>query len=722
MQVGGAGATGVRVIVGEDQPELERFAAGELCRYMKECFGLAVEADGEIGDPGESLFLIGSARTSRAVAAAVADRGFPELSEQGIVLRTVEYRGHKALIVGGGSPRATMWAVYELVERWGVRFLLHGDVLPEPTEFEFPAIDEVMEPNLTIRQWRTVNDFACGPESWGMEHHAPVIDQLAKLKFNRIYAILWPFHPYVHYEVRGVTRSSATLWFGDRYPISDDTIGRDVFGDVDEFWNPDLPINAGYEELAAAGRTHIHNLLGYAKSRGMECVVHVATTEFPSEFGPLLPDFRKTSQLGDVTIVPGESVGLGDPALSDLGSAVIKATVDTYPEADYLSMMMQEHRQWVEEYERAWHALDEKYGVEEICSLESILELAAARPMPLGSYSGAEARAVQEVKGDIVNLYFLDRLLDDLKVLDDTANPKIKVIWESVAEELFPILGAISKPGWQAHVSLDYFPSTTAIRDAIRNAPKLEIPAASIFTLHDDNVGILPQSTLGSLHDMTQQVRSTGWDGFSTRYWLIGDHEPTVAYLARAGWDESATPDDVSRDILRAACGDACVDDMFELFQEVQNATLILEQNAFTLAFPAPNMIMKSWIPERFPSELEEVREGYVRALDLARSAARKSESNGFSYPKYWTGRLEFGIEYLNAIESLRNAALAEDAGRPEDALRHTQTASEQMRVGIEAYAEIVWDQSDRGAIAVLNEHVYKPLQAKIAELAPSSS
>ena len=221
---------------------------------------------------------------------------------------------------------------------------------------------------------------------------------------------------------------------------------------------------------------------------------------------------------------------------------------------------------------------------------------------------------------------------------------------------------------------------------------------------------------------MTQQVRSTGWDGFSTRYWLIGDHEPTVAYLARAGWDESATPDDVSRDILRAACGDACVDDMFELFQEVQNATLILEQNAFTLAFPAPNMIMKSWIPERFPSELEEVREGYVRALDLARSAARKSESNGFSYPKYWTGRLEFGIEYLNAIESLRNAALAEDAGRPEDALRHTQTASEQMRVGIEAYAEIVWDQSDRGAIAVLNEHVYKPLQAKIAELAPSSS
>ena len=36
------------------------------------------------------------------------------------------------MILAGGSPVATMWAGYELVERYGVRYLLGGDVYPEP--------------------------------------------------------------------------------------------------------------------------------------------------------------------------------------------------------------------------------------------------------------------------------------------------------------------------------------------------------------------------------------------------------------------------------------------------------------------------------------------------------------------------------------------------------------------------------------------------------------
>jgi hypothetical protein len=44
----------------------------------------------------------------------------------------------------------------------------------------------VLEPLLPVRTWRVINDFACGPESWGMSDYRPVIDQLAKLKFNRL--------------------------------------------------------------------------------------------------------------------------------------------------------------------------------------------------------------------------------------------------------------------------------------------------------------------------------------------------------------------------------------------------------------------------------------------------------------------------------------------------------------------------------------------------------
>ena len=475
MAESGGQAPSVGVVVTAGQPDLELFAASELCRYLSDLFGVDADPSEETEGFSDGLFLIGSPATNPAVAEATGGGSFPDVSDQGIVIRRCKFRGGDALVVGGGSPRAALWAVYELVERWGVRYLLHGDVLPERRAFELPDLTTVMEPNLTIRQWRVVNDFACGPESWGIEDYKPVIDQLAKLKFNRVYAFIWPYHPFVHYEVRGVKRNSGTLWFGDRYPVDDDTVGKEVFGEVEEFWNPDLPLGASYEETAAAGQRHIHSLFGYAASRGMECVIHTSTTEFPSEFAGLLKNARETHQLGTSTIVPGDGVAMDDDALTDLASAVIRATVNIYPEAGYISFVMQEHRQWIEEYERAWQALDEKYGVEEVCSLESVLASAAERDMPSGSYPGGEPRPVLEVKGDIVSLYFLDRLIDDLDVLADTARPDIKVVFESVVRELFPVLNVIAKPGWQAHVSTDYFPSSSALHDSIGKAPQLDL-------------------------------------------------------------------------------------------------------------------------------------------------------------------------------------------------------------------------------------------------------
>jgi len=708
----------VGIVVAAGQAELELFAASELSRYLNELFGIDIEPSQNSEGFSDGLFLIGNPSTNPAVAEATGEESFPYISDQGIVLRRCSFRGNEAVVVAGGSPRATLWAVYELVESWGVRYLLHKDVVPKQSQFKLPHIIKAIDPNFTIRQWRVVNDFACGPESWGIEHYMPVIDQLAKLKINRIYAFIWPYHPFVHYEVRGVKRNSGTLWFGDKYPVDEDTIGKELFGGAREFWNPDLPLDATYEELAAAGQQHIHNLFAYARSRGMECVIHTSTTEFPSEFKPLLKNVRETDQLGETTIVPGDRVKIDDDALTDLARAVIQATINTYPEVGYIAFVMQEHRQWIEEYEKAWEALDRKYQFTRILSLKSVLSRAAAKDRHEFSNPEGEPRPVLNVKGDIVSLYFLDRLLDDLKVLAETARPDIKVIWESVSEELFPILNIIAKPGWQTHVSLDYFPSSTVARDSLGKAPKLNLPAASILTLHDDNVGILPQSTLGSLGQLTHRIRSRGFAGFSTRYWLIGDHDPTVTFIAKSAWDAEISPEDVCYEVLRAACGEACVDDMFTMYSEVQKATVMLEQNRFTLAFPAPNMIMKSWIAEPFPQELVVIRETYRSALASAHKARQKVGNGEYEYVNYWIGRLCFGIEYLNCIESLHEAALAESIGAARQAWEQAVAALDHARVATEAYAAIAQDQSDVGAIAVLNEHVYRPLKKKVAELA----
>jgi hypothetical protein len=117
-----------------------------------------------------------------------------------------------------------------LVERWGVRYLLHGDVLPEdPGEFQLPEKDVVLEPLLPVRQWRAVNAFLCGPESWGMADYRPILDQLAKLRFNRILLFTRTFQPFLHLEHKGVARKSAWLNFDLKLPITGDMVGRHLF-------------------------------------------------------------------------------------------------------------------------------------------------------------------------------------------------------------------------------------------------------------------------------------------------------------------------------------------------------------------------------------------------------------------------------------------------------------------------------------------------------------
>ena len=119
--------------------------------------------------------------------------------------------------------------------------------------FWLPPGESEHEPALPIRQWRIINDFACGPESWSVADYRPVIDQLAKLKFNRLHFSLWPWQPFVHYAHKGIERRTAYLWFDYHYPITDDMIGRELFGDQDEFLESRFSLSPGLRGHAGCG-------------------------------------------------------------------------------------------------------------------------------------------------------------------------------------------------------------------------------------------------------------------------------------------------------------------------------------------------------------------------------------------------------------------------------------------------------------------------------------
>ena len=736
-KAGTAGPPAVNVVLGENAPKLEQFAAAELCRYLDRLYGLKVQPTTAPVKSAEATFIVGGPATNPATRKALGPDGWPNVTDQGIVLKRAVLDGKPALVVGGGSPKATLWAVYELVERWGVRYLLHGDVLPEkrgqspfvrstlravpangdcPLFSKLPDRDIVLEPLLRVRQWRVVNDFANGTEAWGMADYRPFLDQLTKLKFNRILICTWPYQPFVDLKLKGIERRWGTLWWDHRLPITPDMIGRELFGNAKEFWNPDLPDRKDYQALAAAGERLLHNLMDYAHRRGMECVMTAPLSDFPPEFASLLKNSQKINQLGGLSIVPGPSTPPEDPALTELAAAVLRTIVDTYPELDYVSLRMPEHRQWVGRHEQAWAALDAKYGISEVCSLDDVLAATKRRK----DYPGGVKRAVAEVKGDLVTLYFYDRLLHQSQALRGTRRPDMKFIYAFIAEELYPLLKRILPPGSETLSFVDYTPARVVRRkEVLENVPSgQELPASLIFTLEDDNIGLVPQLTTGSLHQLTQELVRNDWAGFSTRCWVIGGQDPCVAYLSRAAWDRGVTPEAVYRDQVRAVCGAACVDDMLDMFREVEAVTVSLEWHNLSFAFPVPNTLLKfHWSSRPMSPELVENRRGYGRALEAAKRARAKTTEAGRDYVDYWVGRLEFAVEYLNTVEAVRRAAKADRDKDRAEAIRQAELALSAARRSIEAYARVARDQSDRGAIAQLNEFVYRSLQRKLAAL-----
>jgi hypothetical protein len=637
-----------------------------------------------------------------------------------------------ALVIVGGSPAATMWAVYELVERYGVTYLLSGDVYPEKQQpFHLPDIDQVFEPTFKARWFKTMGDFAMGMEGWGMADYRPFLDQLAKLKFNRIRIGGCNTAPFLDMEINGVKKQSAILWYGDHYPITPDMPGRKLFGNESEFWNPDLPPpGAPYAQSIAAGRRHMHELIAYALSRGIEASSVWSITDFPKEFRSVIPDAQTVQQLGSLTVAPGPKARPDQSDLLEIGATVIRKILDEYPDADLYGFSVgTEFPSWISLYEWAWQELDKQYNIESVLPLKEILLRAGRRT---DHWGGGAERSVNEVKGHITGLYYLLRLWNSPDVRPKSRKPDARLVLYDVAEELWPILPRVLPKNAELAIVMDYN-STRVLRrrSVLATLPTKEIPISMVLTLHDDSVGTLPMLTTTALHELVGDMRKYGVSSFGTRQWLISDHDTSTAYLGKAAWDPKTTPEAVCRTQVSAVCGPAAVAPMLEMFHEVETVTSRLEDHGMQLTFPYPGMMIDRWTPDSFPATFQEDQAIYQRALQAASKVPTPSRPEGKAYVQYWIGRLQFAVEYFDALRVVTQGAIAEKAARDAkqkgdmaayraklaEALQDGQTAYAAAFHAIDTYAAVAKNRADAGAVATMAEHVSRQLNRKIEAL-----
>ena len=190
----------------------EHLAAKEIRRYLYLRTGHPVEivpAGSE--KPLGTCIVVG--HKGRPIVDAIV-KGTPQLAEsvrslrpQQYLLKTVSPDADKSvLLVVGGDSIGALYGAYRLAEHLGVRFYLHGDVVPdEKIDLRLPDLDERGQALFKTRGIQPFHDFPEGPDWWNTDDYKAIIGQLPKLRMN-----FFGLHTYPE----GGVGPEPTVWIG----------------------------------------------------------------------------------------------------------------------------------------------------------------------------------------------------------------------------------------------------------------------------------------------------------------------------------------------------------------------------------------------------------------------------------------------------------------------------------------------------------------------------
>ena len=153
-----AGAPASVIVLGEQATWVERHGAEELAEYVRQMSGatLPILTEGAAAEKEANRILIGRPPTHKTIEGLVRagkvalSADYPGLD--GFVIKSLSDRRGGCLVLGGSVDHATLYAVYELLERFGnVGFNRYAERVPRLPTFEVPAVDMTERPRFRYR-------------------------------------------------------------------------------------------------------------------------------------------------------------------------------------------------------------------------------------------------------------------------------------------------------------------------------------------------------------------------------------------------------------------------------------------------------------------------------------------------------------------------------------------------------------------------------------------
>jgi hypothetical protein len=163
----------------------ESLAAHEVRRYLYLRTGELLPIQTTSGKAGKACIFV--ARKDRPEIKGLA--GDAAALEAVAALKPQEYllkkTGPNSLLIVGGDDVGVLYGAYAFAGKLGVRFYLHGDVVPdEKIPFSVPELNETGKPLFVVRGIQPFHDFPEGPDWWNTDDYLAYISQLAKMRMN----------------------------------------------------------------------------------------------------------------------------------------------------------------------------------------------------------------------------------------------------------------------------------------------------------------------------------------------------------------------------------------------------------------------------------------------------------------------------------------------------------------------------------------------------------
>ena len=179
-----ASSSGERVICVSGDSALERHAAEEFSRYAAEITGRKLEVS-SAASARDSRVIVSVGQN--ALTEALSHKGLVQLpadtGTEGFVVRSAEADGKKYLVLLGGSPKATLYAVYHYLESvCGVGFFGDGEHVPKLASLPSEGINISERPRFPVREYMMDCEYTSYWWDWG--EWKDEVDWSAKHRFN----------------------------------------------------------------------------------------------------------------------------------------------------------------------------------------------------------------------------------------------------------------------------------------------------------------------------------------------------------------------------------------------------------------------------------------------------------------------------------------------------------------------------------------------------------